>query len=663
MLDRVGSNLDRAVLLGDLLRRAGHTVRLAHAEIPDKLARDLLGKVRPMPDRRISTIAPGSPSAERRQAMEAILPGFGESLQEARTDALRRAKDAEALVRSQADQLHAAVREVATRDSTEDTEAIAALRDHWWVERREADEWIAMDVLLPDARLGEAITGAAQTYAWSKEAVAPPIPESDWHSVGVRVVVERFASGATTEATVLETELRPAEVFDRPVMLTHIPKPWPERLPDPKTSPNALGDAAVQVKEWVPLLQVGDAAVAQSGFTESGDLIKAPLDPKRDVAAAGGGGFMSGFGEALGGGESASTSYVTAEWLDYEIHVPGEPSELLRRPVFDLLGPANRKARIETFDASTNDRLVERYEALLSRTDILLQPCDLTGDFVAYLAASSIIANQAAIKELSRERDQEKARILASTILERLDSWGALPALALWRSTLAEDPKDWFINRPNVLNYRITLPVVNRDQVSFRETIDIASNATGVRRRAGRSAFDVRLRQGVADTVAELAALGSEISGAQNTAAVFAKADTESSYGLLIGRNGTGSVQELGWPEDVAARLVANVDAGSVVVAVPKPVSILGRPRVGWWRIDPESGETIGVMDTGLHEDTADYSLIQLQVSFLRAFLVLHAGAIAAARAQPVLTMGQSLLLRAANAAEAAISLANRPFF
>lgn len=39
MLDRVGSNLDRAVLLGDLVRRSGYTVRLAHAELSESQAR------------------------------------------------------------------------------------------------------------------------------------------------------------------------------------------------------------------------------------------------------------------------------------------------------------------------------------------------------------------------------------------------------------------------------------------------------------------------------------------------------------------------------------------------------------------------------------------------------------------------------------------------
>jgi hypothetical protein len=68
-------------------------------------------------------------------------------------------------------------------------------------------------------------------------------------------------------------------------------------------------------------------------------------------------------------------------------------------------------------------------------------------------------------------------------------------------------------------------------------------------------------------------------------------------------------------------------------------------------------------MDTGLHEETAEYSLITLHTKVLQLFLAANTGAIAAARAAPVLTQGQSLLLRAAQAAEAAIALASRPFY
>jgi hypothetical protein len=48
---------------------------------------------------------------------------------------------------------------------TGDQAAITALQDHWWVEREE-DGMIAMDVLLPDTRLGDALAPASTTSVW-----------------------------------------------------------------------------------------------------------------------------------------------------------------------------------------------------------------------------------------------------------------------------------------------------------------------------------------------------------------------------------------------------------------------------------------------------------------------------------------------------------------
>jgi hypothetical protein len=663
MLDRVGSNLDRAVLLGDLLRRAGHTVRLAHAEIPEARARELLGKLRPIPEQRRRPPASPSISAERQRAIEEILPKEGESLQEQIADSKRRTDEARSLARLQADQLLATVKGAATGDATADRRAMAALQDHWWVERSDSGKWIAMDVLLPDAKAGDTLAAASQTSEWKADLDAPSIPDSNWHSVQVRVVLERYADGDTRESTLLETVLRPAEVFDRPVLLTHFPKPWPELPPDTKADPNAVGNAAVSVKEWVPFLQVGDEMVSDSGFTESGDLIAEALDPKRDIAKTGGGGFMSGFGESLGEGATSSSS-VTAEWIDYEIRVPGESGQRLRRPVFDLLGPARRSAKATGFDPNTNDRLIERYEALLSLTDIFLQPCDIPEEYLAHLATRNIVANQAAFRELAREPDPAKASKLAATLSERLDTWGPLPSLAYWRSELGGQPQTWFIDRPNVLNYRIGLPAVNADRIVVREMTDIAANSIGVRQGAGRSPFEVRLRQGVTDTVAEMLALGSEPGKAANTSSIFAAAGAAANGGRRIGPGDAVAVQSLGWPEDAAARLAKDIDAGFMAVALAKPLLINERERVGWWRVSPETGETIGVMDTGFHASEEYSRLIQL-MNALKNFLQTNARAIRLARRAAVLTPGQSWLLRAAVAAEQALEAfasSRRPF-
>jgi hypothetical protein len=41
-----------------------------------------------------------------------------------------------------------------------------------------------------------------------------------------------------------------------------------------------------------------------------------------------------------------------------------------------------------------------------------------------------------------------------------------------------------------------------------------------------------------------------------------------------------------------------------------------GQQRVGWWRVHPTTGETIGVMDTGFHGATED--AVQRALEYLR---------------------------------------------
>ena len=168
MLDRVGSNLDRAILLGGLLRHAGHTVRLAHAELPKSRARELLTKLRPIPDQRSGQAQPEPIPVERQKALDALIPGQTEEFQQQVAESRRRQAEAEALISAQSARLYAIVRGAADSNAPGDEQAIAALRDHWWVEREENGRWIAMDVLLSDAKVREALASASSTSRWNR---------------------------------------------------------------------------------------------------------------------------------------------------------------------------------------------------------------------------------------------------------------------------------------------------------------------------------------------------------------------------------------------------------------------------------------------------------------------------------------------------------------
>lgn len=346
----------------------------------------------------------------------------------------------------------------------------------------------------------------------------------------------------------------------------------------------------------------------------------------------------------FGGGEAAPS--VTAEWIDYEVKVPGEPTQHLRRTVFDLLGPARRAAKFADFIASAEGPMLQRAEALLSQTEILLQPCDFTEAFVAHLVSASIVANQAPLKELSKEPDPKKARNLALTTLERMDIWGPLPAFGRWRSALGGNSGDWFIDRPNVLNYRIGQPLVGAKVISTRQLIDVASNGIGARPGASRNSFEIHVIQGVADTVAEVVALGGDLGAAANTASVFGRLASTNSRGFVIDARDDTAVRQLPWPEDETARIAADVGSGYMVLVPRQSVEIDGEQHVGWWRIDPTSGETIGVMDSGFHGEAEDAALRSAIDASRRRLLVAFLAAGGAAGGSRLMNLTSLLLFR-----------------
>jgi hypothetical protein len=70
------------------------------------------------------------------------------------------------------------------------------------------------------------------------------------------------------------------------------------------------------------------------------------------------------------------------------------------------------------------------------------------------------------------------------------------------------------------------------------------------------------------------------------------------------------SINKIGAPEIVAEKLFSAVDSRRIVIIPEKSVEWEGRQRWGWWDVDPRTMETVGVLDTGLHQAVLERTIL-----------------------------------------------------
>ena len=128
--------------------------------------------------------------------------------------------------------------------------------------------------------------------------------------------------------------------------------------------------------------------------------------------------------------------------------------------------------------------------------------------------------------------------------------------------------------------------------------MDIVDAGVGVDPYADADPFLVRLAQGVADANAEAVVLGGEPKG--NAAAVLAASRPEDWVLLRPG----DKLPNL--PEGLAASVGAALAAGQMVLS---PTGDLAKSGA-WWRIDPETGETLAMGPDGWGASLVEYAFI-----------------------------------------------------
>lgn len=618
LMDRLGNSLDRAVLLHAMLKSIGHTVRLERGTLTDEQAETLLERARPVPRDGVPAL-----SRSASESTDTILRTLARERQ-VDPATLRQATDKVALEQSrmrgalqnrvieQTAAIAAAIGKPVPNQPQEDVQRIQAVRDHWWVEWQNGSDWTALDPSLPAGAPGRTLTAAHATVAPDhfRDLGADQL---QW--IQLRVVVESWSAGKVSEAQVLTHDLLPAELIGKSIVLRFMPvsSPLDRKLFQEKDPLAKLKETVLAQNEWAPILQIDDQNISRHTFNDTGDVGEMAR-PASSQAALPVEGLGNSIGSLLGGAKERnqpatvrSGKYTTAVWIDYDIHSPGQAARTVRRDIVDLLGPAARAINPAPAPAMTESQRLERGLALMGETDILPLVGNVTREFLDYMFVTNVLHNRQVITTLSRLGAVDTATY--SDLASRLRLFPRkLYELALTRQAWSQFAGDTYLAEPNVLAHHQRARIDEDGLLKLLAALDIVVNPMAVRRGARASSFEVQLQQGVLDTNVEAVLAAADCRGLEaagscsqlhNTAEMFSVSHSKAPWLVVRG------IADRGWraadlPADLRSRIERDLASGHVVMVPSARIPTgPGEDGLGWWRIDPLTGQTLGMGQEG----------------------------------------------------------------
>jgi hypothetical protein len=227
---RAGSPTDKALLLAELLRRSGATVRFARATLDTPDVTKLADAARAPP----TSIRAGA-SLTTAQIDRAVASAPEDQRGELRA-ALVGANDAAQRLYSKADAQGAEIaRSLAGahvalgNDAQLRADAMLALRDHIWVQMQSGADWQDLDPSLPALQPGQRLPTARDVKT------SDDLPDDQYVMLEVRAFVTRIAKGSTTDVDVIDASRRVTDMLSQPLTL--------EIRPDSDVSPKELAKA------------------------------------------------------------------------------------------------------------------------------------------------------------------------------------------------------------------------------------------------------------------------------------------------------------------------------------------------------------------------------------------------------------------------------------
>ena len=612
-----GSAADQSVLLAALLGAHGHTVRFAEAELPVDVAARLVDGMGALAPRAVMA------ESERQQLEAGVLADFGLDPQAFAAQSERRmvARQAllDAVVAESArhgqiigDALSAADLTVAGDAAAARQARLAAARGHVWLQVQEGETWVDLDPSLPGSAVGSRM---------AEPVVHRALPEDLFHTVAIIVSIERKDGEALESVEVGGWQMRVADVMD-----AGLPAFWIMTAPADATPPsNASQDTqgfieqvlAVQgermstVSAFRPVLVSSDGEIdIGSAFDLGGRVL--PDDAQTRLAMEASDSLEEGLGgvtDIIGGlitgpDEAASEGgpMLSAAWVEYRISGPGFETLSHKRTILDHIGLAARAAgdtEAQRDDDATRAALASIYEVLVSGG-----PVD--EDFAIDKMLSMFLANRPMLSALVDSQNGLPA-LDNATLASTASYPNRLLTYLLLQQEAARGAAGDQRAYQGIAGIVVGQQEFARDEAgadTFRRGIDIVEAAMSIngdavafQRRYGTAIAS--LERQILDWMMAVECADCERAGAAGATNIVAAALDQGIPLLALGPGDSQALAGAALTPDVRQRIAETIAAGYVVVAPSRAPRLNDRETMAWWRIDPASGATMGVHESG----------------------------------------------------------------
>jgi hypothetical protein len=615
LMDGLGNSLDRALLLHVLLHIAGKEVRLACGTLTEEQTQEMLFETQ---------IKPVRSQHEKNKFfykdVDYLVEKYSKKYDLDKTQLRKIIEDVylnqkntveniSKRVEEQTPIIAASIYKFREKGTPENKKAnYKALKNHWWVQWKKDSFWQDLDPTLPTAKPGQTLTKIQETCDPDR------IEQDLLHLVDIRVIVERLEEGNFKEEVVFEHTLRPSELFGKQIVLQHCPLNWPNDLNFFKEDNplQSLQMAVIKQVEWIPILTVGSEKFSKFSFTDSGMINESP-GPKS--GRTGVRGITRGILGPLSGGEKKSKeSQLTAEWIEYALNVPGNQIQTIRRDVFDLIGPGARmRGEVPKLEITESMRL-KRSLSILRETEILTQVCHLSQDFVTYLKVKNLLSNRELFLNILSEGDFSLCN--CNTLVNQANKITPLPGpeydLAFVRREINQKNTEIYLDSPNIIAYYKGISYSKTDGLMGYHGFDIVNNKVATRLHADADSFKAQIKQGVLDTNAEALLLNGFAKTVKNTGEIFARANELGIEWIAIHDLNDPILDRLKLSDDVCAHINHDLSGGYIVLVPQKTISIRGKEHIGWWRINPRTGHTLGIGENHTGQAMTDWMILTI---------------------------------------------------